>query len=166
MRSMKKEAKGRGNIQIGTSSLILIFTVLCMVVFSTLSLASARSEGNLAVKTESSVHDFYAADCIAEEQLNEINRTILKNAENAGNSQEFQAMMNSMGDVYDELENKITFTVKINEEQFLLISLKVFDYSMIKQEQKNFEILSWRVQNAVDYEIDVDMPVWDGEAEQ
>ena len=55
-----KQSGGRANI--GTSSLILIFIILCLTIFGLLSLSSAGSDWNLAQKNAQSIKGYYEAD--------------------------------------------------------------------------------------------------------
>lgn len=68
---MKKHGTNSG-ISIGSSSLILIFVVLCMTVFSVLTLMSANAEKKLSDKSAQAVSDYYNADLAATMKINEI----------------------------------------------------------------------------------------------
>ncbi len=68
---MKKHGTNSG-ISIGSSSLILIFVVLCMTVFSVLTLMSANAEKKLSDKSAQAVSDYYNADLAATMKMNEI----------------------------------------------------------------------------------------------
>ena len=58
---MAKQKNGyRANI--GGPSLILIFIVMCLVTFGMLSLSTAKSEHNLAVRNASAITEYYRAD--------------------------------------------------------------------------------------------------------
>ena len=52
---------------VGGSSLLVIFAVLCLTVFSLLSLSSVQAERRLAAAATQSVVDYYQADLRAEE---------------------------------------------------------------------------------------------------
>jgi len=56
---MKKDKFG---ISIGIVSMIMVFAVLCLVVFSSLTLVTANREWKLAKEYAQSVTDYYAAD--------------------------------------------------------------------------------------------------------
>ena len=61
MRQMaKQEIRRKANI--GSSSLILIFIVLCLVTFSVLSLGNAKREDALSHRSADSVQEYYRAD--------------------------------------------------------------------------------------------------------
>ena len=63
------ENKWGGRANIGTSSLILIFIVLCLTIFGLLSLSSAGSDWKLARKNAEAVRGYYKADGQAVEFL-------------------------------------------------------------------------------------------------
>ena len=54
---------------VGGSSLLVIFAVLCLMVFALLSLSSVQAERRLADATTQSVLDYYEADLQAEKIL-------------------------------------------------------------------------------------------------
>ena len=137
------EDKGWGRVQIGISSLVLIFTVLCLVVFSTLSIASAKADQNLALKNQQYVMDYYAGDGKAEELLKDINEKLIVNP--------------------NQLEsNLLTYRVDLNKEQFLLVELEIVNTKGNQETNKKYSIKKWIVKNKVDYKIYDDLPVWDG----
>ena len=49
-------------INIGLTSLILIFIILCLATFSLLSLSSARGDQSLAARSARAVTEYYRAD--------------------------------------------------------------------------------------------------------
>jgi hypothetical protein len=160
----RNRKKAGGQTQIGTSSLVLIFTVLCLIVFCTLSLASAKADDKLAEKNEACVKDYYIADGKAEERLKQINDAAIQLADKAIDRNQFQSYLcEKFGDSYNASENSINYTIEVNEEQIIFIRLNLLSYDLIQEGQKNYKLVSWVVRNKVDYEIDDSMPVWDGE---
>lgn len=163
---MNKETKGKagwGQIQIGTSSLVLIFTVLCLVIFSTLSLASAKVDENLAEKNQQHIMDYYVGDGKAEEELKKIDGTLSDFQKIARGESDYQSLIEEgLGTVYPIEDNRLTYRTDINQEQFLLVELELFTLDKKRVSGKNYGIRAWTVKNKVDYEIDDDMPVWDG----
>ncbi|MEA4987177.1 MAG: hypothetical protein VB095_03895 [Anaerovorax sp.] len=168
MNKQKKDERTRGTIQIGISSLLLVFTVLCLVVFSVLALSSAKADWKLAQKNKISVNQYYEADSLAEEMAKKINdhiidlivsnSTIIKNQELLGNSLE-----ENLDVSYNKEDNTVSYQIDINDEQLLLVCLKIKSYNEIQKRIKNYEVISWVVQNKMDYEIDESIPVWNGE---
>lgn len=56
----------RRGISVGSISLILIFAVLCLTIFSLLTLSSAKGDARLSKRFAAAVSDYYAADTAAE----------------------------------------------------------------------------------------------------
>ena len=62
---MKETAK-TGRINIGTASIVLILLILCLAVFSLLSLSDAQASLSFARRRAESVQAFYQADAKAQ----------------------------------------------------------------------------------------------------
>lgn len=166
MKDEMKKQNGRGRVQIGTSSLLLIFTVLCLIIFSVLSLSSAEADHKLAVKNELYVSAYYEADGEAEEMLRHIDRILLSAAEDSRTDGSGEAgfaarLQEEYGDGYSQ--GVISCQVTINEQQYLLIELLVKPYEQIRSGERSFAVKTWVAQNKEDYEIETDMPVWNGD---
>ena len=160
----KEKKKSYAQIQLGTSSLVLIFTVLCLVVFSTLSLASSKADQKLAEKNQRSVSDYYEADGKAEEILKTINESVLSFAKQSTNATQFQKLVHEKyGSKYEVEKNRLNYAVEVNHDQVIMVCLQLFNFDQVKDNQKSYNIVSWIVQNKVDYEVDDSIPVWDGE---
>ena len=67
-RQMAGEAS-RNKVNIGASSLILIFIVLCMATFGLLSLSSAQGDLKLAGRNGEAVRAYYEADSRGQQWL-------------------------------------------------------------------------------------------------
>ena len=130
----KSESKSGANI--GSASLILIFIVLCLGTFGLLSLSSAKNDLDLAERNGRSVTGFYRADAEGEVFYAKVDaalkEALLKNPEHPEDD--------------------------IQEGQALSIRLHL----TWENGQGKVSILQWKVYNQVEYEIDQDMPVWDG----
>ena len=61
-------------INIGLTSLILIFIILCLATFSLLSLSSARGDQSLAARSARAVTEYYRADAEGEKWLKQAER--------------------------------------------------------------------------------------------
>ncbi len=157
------EGQGWGQVQIGTSSLVLIFTILCLVVFSTLSIASAKVDQKLAEKNQQYVMDYYVGDGKAEENLKEINKLLTDFGKNQSGEENFQkALKQEFGESYQQETHRLTYRIELNQEQFLLVELEILNKMQNQETSKKYMIKKWIVQNKVDYEIYDDLPVWDG----
>ena len=162
-RKAPSEGKGWGQVQIGTSSLVLIFTVLCLVVFSTLSIANAKVDQKLAEKNQQYVIDYYVGDGKAEEILKEINSKLIEFEKNQGGEEDFQVLLKqAFGDSYQQGTHLLTYRIDLNKEQFLIVELEILNRIQNQESSKKYMIRKWIVKNKVDYEIYDELPVWDG----
>ncbi len=163
----KRETEKERGVQIGISSLILVFTVLCLVVFATLSLASAKADYNLAEKNLKSTKVYYDMDGQAEEKKAEINRLLIGFVrEGAGASEMKKELSVSFGENFDAEKNMIEYSIDGENGQQLVVNLKIFDYGDIKEGQENFEVQRWQIQNSEEYEIDESLSVWGGSLDE
>lgn len=120
---MKKKSIGVG---IGTCSLMMIFTVLCLTIFAVLSLLQANSAYAQSVNYADSVINYYDADSKAMQ---------IKALIEAGSIDE---TMIAEHDIRFR-EDKISYRVKITENAYLDIEL-----------DENYEINKWRSVSTAD----------------
>lgn len=64
--------RGRPVVSIGIVSLITVFTILLLAVFSVLSLSGSKSDSVLSDRAARAVADYYAAEAQAEQRLQEL----------------------------------------------------------------------------------------------
>lgn len=118
---------------VGLSSLLVIFAVLCLTVFSLLCLSSVRAYDRLAEKSRQATLDYYAADCCAEELLAQLR---------AGNTD-----MTPEDGVY-------RYSCALSDTQILSVSVKV--------QGTDYEILQWQTQSITNWQADEKLHVWTG----
>lgn len=148
--------KNKANI--GGSSLILIFIVLCLATFGLLSLTSAGNDWNLADKNAKAVQEYYRADGQGEEFLRMVDQTLLLTLKDQTDMAACQAeLKQELGEYYDEETGMIITEIAMAHGQALHIELAVNC-----DREKRYEIMNWKVINLEDYEIDRSMPVWTG----
>ena len=138
----KQEIRRKANI--GSSSLILIFIVLCLVTFSVLSLGNAKREDALSRRSADSVQEYYRADAAGEAFLQLADQALLK-----GDKASLMPYLQSASGTY-------CTDVTMNAGQALRVELA------LDWEQKTYQVLSWKVYHQEDYEIDQSIPVWSG----
>ncbi|HPY63843.1 MAG TPA: hypothetical protein PL100_03945 [Bacillota bacterium] len=68
--------RGRPAISIGIVSLITVFTILLLAVFSVLSLSGSRSDSVLSDRAARAVSDYYLAEAQAEQKLLELSSIV------------------------------------------------------------------------------------------
>ena len=143
----------KSKVNIGSSSLILIFIILCLSVFGLLSLTSARSDLALAQKNAQAVQGYYEADTMGEQFVQMVDQA-LQVSENA---EQLKAALGSYYQKNTETGADLAVTdITMERGQILHIELA------LEPEEKRYEVLTWKVFNAEEYEIDDSMPVWTG----
>ena len=109
--------KNRSLVGTGSISLVLIFSVLCLVTFSLMTLYNAKNEMKLSDKLANSAENYYAADTQGVEVYAKINE-YLKNGE---------AVPEFIDDVeIEQYDNGFRFKCDIDEQRYILVSL-VYD---------------------------------------
>lgn len=142
---------------LGSSSLILIFIVLCLVSFGMLSLSAAENDWNLAKRNADAVSGYYAADSQAESFYQTALMAVKEAVLTTSDAEEQKKLVRDALGIYYGEDDTAAMTVPMERGQALSVKL-AFDYSG----EGNAEVLSWKVIMTEDYEIDTSMPVWTG----
>ena len=120
---------------VGISSLLVIFAVLCITIFSLLSISAVRADARLEESSARATEGWYEADYAANEIL-----ARLRNGEIPEGV---------------SLENGIySYSCPITETQLLQVEVKIKD--------GKYSILRWQAQYSADWQPDDSLPVWDG----
>ena len=130
---MKKQDRAAGPA-FGGSSLLVIFAVLCLIVFAMLSLSTVQAEKRLSDAMADGVAAYYRADLQAEEIF---------------------ARLRSGEDVPDVIcdGGVYRYACEIAENQALIVE--------VRQSADGWEGLRWQSVSQME-EADGDLPVWDG----
>ena len=120
---------------VGGSSLLVMFSVLCLTVFALLALSTVQAEGRLSQKTAQAVKEYYAADGRAEEIYARLR---------AGEKPEF---VSRNGNAY-------SYACPMSDTQRLCVR--------VCREESGWRVLDWQVQSAAEWNSDQSVHVWDG----
>lgn len=127
---------GKRAFGIGASSLLVIFSVLCLAVFALLSIATVQSDWRLGDSVQQAAEAYYLADSQAERILAK-----LRNGEvPEGVSQE--------NGVY-------SYRCGLSDTQVLAVEVAV--------KGSDYEILRWQVISTADWQPEEILPVWNGQ---
>jgi len=118
----------------GGSSLLTIFAVLCLVIFSLLSLSTVLAEQRLSQAHAQAAEDWYGADLRAQEIFARLR---------AGETVEG----------VEQRGSEYTYSVPVSGHQTLLVTLNKY--------KDSWEVLSWQTQ-AHPEDGDTALPVWQG----
>ena len=134
-------------INIGLSSLLLIFTVLCLVSFATLAIASACADKRLNDKITERTRAYYAACNTAEEDIAACDGKLCASYKTGVSEDGY----------FSKWGHSIDISVPINDTQSLNVTLTVLFPS-----DKNgpfYRIASWKTENTGTTELDTTLPV-------
>lgn len=118
---------------IGGSSLLVIFSVLCLTVFALLSLSTVQADKRLADVNVQAVSDYYAADCQAEEILAQLR------------TGHIPAGVTKTGSTY-------SYSCTISPTQVLQVEVRDSD----------LQVLRWQVVSTVHWQADNSLDLWNG----
>ena len=119
-----RQSSGGGSANIGGSSILVIFVLLCITTFATLAMVSASASFRLATQVARAADDFFAAENLAEEKLAEISGIM-----RSTNGQGFGQQLEELGVMYSD--GIITYSVSINESLRLDVELHVIGTSLM-----------------------------------
>lgn len=133
-------------INIGSASLVMVFSVLCLTIFAVLSVVTARNAWSLAEKSAAAVTAYYEADSIAVQVLDEITANYHGGLDvPEGHSGQLEFID---GQVY------LSYYIPIDDRQDLWVQLL--------DAGDHIQVVHWTVQESVDWETDDQLVVWEG----
>lgn len=160
---------GAKGINVGGSSILIIFVLLCLTTFATLSLVSANADYILAQKSADTTQEFYLADTMAEQKLSEID-ACLAQAESAAADEEGyflkskELLDNINGISFEETDPshlKIQFAIPSGKNAEICVTVEV-QYPKASG-QPRFMRKDWSLRNTLDWDNSGNtMNLWDG----
>ncbi len=147
MNKKQKNSDGFG-INIGSSSILLIFIVLCLVSFATLAISSAYTDKALSNRVAERTKSYYEACNQAEISLAHIDTTLHSIYKDAPDEETY----------FDIAGRSKTYAIPISDLQILEIIIEI---KYPKEPQDSFyKIDSWRVLTTGDLEMNDSLPVF------
>lgn len=147
---MARENRRSSGIHVGSASIVMIFAVLCLTVFSTLSFVTANHERKLAEKSALAVQQYYQADWACEEMYQRIYEHLASGAP----AEELTALGVELTE-QDGVE-RVSYSAPIDSEQRLRVTLALLPDGSIRTEE-------WKAEAVNAWEYSEDIEVWDGE---
>lgn len=169
---MKKDKEQSSFVNIGSSSLLIIFLILCLAVFAVLSLSSAKSDYSLSERLAEHKTQYYEAASQAEIILDQIDSVLEEAAQTSSLSDlSSSAVFTSSSYVEDvtevldgalingisiscalqDEELVISYHVPAGEKQSLDVALLVTDYFT---SESYYKIQQWQINAAGTWEGD------------
>ena len=127
---------------VGSSSILVIFVILCLVSFATLSIVSANADYKLSSKVLNRSTAYYEASNQAEQSLAELDKTLQNVYKNSSSEDEY----------FDTVGESKCFAIPISDLQTLEITIQI-KYPQ-SDEDTYYEITSWQVVVTGDLDYD------------
>lgn len=137
----------RYGVNVGSSSILIIFVIVCLVCFAALSIVSANSDYKMTKKMAEREHNYYQACNDAYQALSDIDMTLQKLYDSVASEEEF----------YTQAGQQKSFAYPISDIQSLQVSLKIL-YPQTES-QPFYEITEWRVITTGTLEYDESLPL-------
>lgn len=132
MRFQKKSGP-EFHVNVGSSSILLIFVILCLISFATLSIVSANADARLSRRVEERTSSYYEACNQAQADIAAIDSTLAAVYDNCFDEEEY----------FMAVGHKKTYIVPISDLQTLSVTL---DILYPQQDGEPFyRITSWQV---------------------
>lgn len=171
--------KSHAVLSIGTSSVLVVFILLSLVTFATLSIVSANADYILTRKTADRVSDYYEANNAAEATLSRIDTILLNSYSNTNDSavmdKEFyttaaySGLSTIDGCSIDVLLTEdgtsilnVSYQEDVSDSQVLFVKLEVLYPGDEESSGRFYKILNWNVTNTHTWEADDTLNVYDG----
>lgn len=117
-------------MNIGSSSILVTFVLLCLVTFAALSFVSARADYNLAIQTAERIAGYYAKDSTAEAHLANIDSQLSMLAKSCDEATYFDKIEDTFSDndIYTIYQSEdsvfIHYEIVMSDTQTLNVTVK------------------------------------------
>lgn len=176
----------KNRISIGISSIVLIFLILCLAVFSLLSLSDAKTALSFSERHTDAVRIYYAADAQGQTFIRDYQKALAAgdNGSNSGDDSDVAAgQANSSGAEPVAIVSQETartaaltaaaalpegYAVSVSEDSVVHCDIPLENGQTLRMELDGSgqEILSYYIFNSQEYVIDTRMPVFGAELAQ
>ncbi len=160
---MKKDKQQSSFVNIGSSSLLIVFLVLCLASFAILSLSSAKSDHSFSEELADHKTEYYNATSKASLVLDKIDNLLADSAESFGsfgNSYKnevtallHEAQIDDITLTCRTINNNliVCYQIPVRERQALDVKLSITDYT---ESETYYEIDTWQIISTDTWESD------------
>ena len=145
------KSDGGGGVGIGSASIVLVFAVLCLTVFSLITLIVAVNDKNLVDAEAKLVEGYYEADRLAEQVAAEIRGIITA----GGTPDNVRGIDVQSGLDWDLGVETASFRCPISESKDLYVRLAFYS--------DTYEVLVWRMADTNEWVFDDSLNIWQGD---
>lgn len=139
--------RNRRGIGVGSVSLILLFSVLCLTVFALLTLYVSKSDSELAKKLADSTTAYYEADTRAERVLAELEPLITQ-----GKRPE---LIDGVAISYSDSDSVFSYICPLDQRRGLAVTVSF---------GSELTVMEWRVALTEEWTPEDSIRVWSGDA--
>ncbi|MFZ2539144.1 MAG: hypothetical protein WAX04_09630 [Oscillospiraceae bacterium] len=153
-------------VNIGSVSILVIFVLLCLTTFATLSLVSANADAKLTDSAAKSLSEFYLADSQAEELLSSIDLKLIATT-TSDKSSYFKSCIDSLSALsgvttYENSDGIVVdYSVPVNDNRKLCVSLNLLYPN--EANGKRFRLEKWQTVYTGEWEADDSLNLWDSD---
>lgn len=122
-------------LNVGTSSILMIFVILCLVCFATLSIISASADNKLSNKVLERTTAYYNACNEAEISLSQIDNALIAAYQSSATA----------NDYFDAVGHTVSFTIPVSDLQTLHVGLEIL--YPVSDDDTFYRITRWQVIN-------------------
>lgn len=147
------------NFGVGSSSIIMIFIVLCLTTFSLLSYSSARTSLKFATKAKEYAEAFNAAELKANRTLAEIDKKLFQaqSSKNYGNDVLALSSIEGVSTATDTNSYIISYSSKIANNTYFQFELRV----PLTPSEERYKIVKWNT-FSIEHDYNNGENIWDG----
>ena len=151
MRRLGKErSSGSMPAITGASSLLVIFSVLCLTVFALLSLSTVSANHRITEKNTQALQAYYQAEEEANRTLAQLRDGKVPAGVTVGSAEVFEGMAE---------QPVFEYSCRISDTQSLMVTVWINSV----EENGEYKILRWQEVSTFDWENDEHLPVYTGE---
>lgn len=147
--------KKRYGISVGSSSILIIIVILCLVCFAGLSIVSATADYRLSSRLAERTTSYYEASSLAHEKLAALDQAFQLIYQESATEEEY------LKKIKESYADSLTFSYPVSDTQALSVSvLPVYPES---ETGSFFQVSCFRVITTEEMELDNSLPVLFGD---
>ncbi len=145
------------SIPIGISLLLVVFVLMAMVTFGTLSFVTARTDANFSESTAEATRQYYAADIVAKQTLQSIDEKLkaIEAEDNTAYFDEIEMQLAEYDITFEDENLLLRFDTTVNDAETLKSCIAVKFGDAVR-----YEILEWRLVYTEDWSADEGVDVF------
>lgn len=134
----------------GISSLMIVFTVLALAIFTLLDLLTVRQDLSMSRKYSAAQEEYYAADTLAVQKLSQLNTLISENSD----PKLLKFAAENAGFTVSDDGQTISWRSDINDNQYIECEVVITDGEA--------KVTKWCTMHTDAYAHEDSLPIWDG----